>query len=81
VRSSAPLPALAAGAVLTFSLAGGALAAANPSGTSRPGAQCGEAGATIEPTGFLKSGFAIAESHYNPGSQYDVACFQLPSNH
>jgi hypothetical protein len=80
-RSRSAILALAAGTVLTFALAGGALAAANPSGTGRPGAECGEPGATVEPAGFLKPGFAIAESHYNPGSQYDVACFQVTSSH
>jgi hypothetical protein len=41
-----------------------ALAAPNPSGTGQPGAECGEPGATVEPPGFLKDGFAHAETVY-----------------
>ncbi|MBA2714002.1 MAG: hypothetical protein H0U55_10695 [Rubrobacteraceae bacterium] len=54
-----------------------AFAAANPSGTGPPNQECGEDGATVYPPGFLASGFANAEDHYNPGSQYDVACYQV----
>jgi hypothetical protein len=75
--------------------AGGASAAGNPSGTGQPGASCGAPGATSEPHGFGTGGFANAESHYagSPGtpsaahgnwhavSQYDVACYQVTSNH
>jgi hypothetical protein len=69
--------------------AAGAIAAPNPSptGTGQPGAECGDPGATIEPAGFTKPGFQIAEAHYankdgtHAVSQYDVACFQVPSNH
>jgi hypothetical protein len=72
-----------------------ALAASNPSGTGQPGAECGEPGATMELSGFLRDGFAHAETVYagsegtpsaangsaDAVSQYDVACFQVTSNH
>jgi hypothetical protein len=67
--------------------AAGAIAAPNPSGTGQPGAECGDPGATTEPAGFTKPGFANAEAHYankegtHAVSQYDVACFQVTSNH
>jgi hypothetical protein len=67
--------------------AAGAIAAPNPSGTGQPGAECGDPGATTEPAGFTKPGFQIAEAHYankdgtHAVSQYDVACFQVTSNH
>ena len=68
-----------------------AFAAANPSGTGQPGAECGEDNALVEPHGFRTDGFANAESRYagsdesnslhsnNPKavSQYDIACFQI----
>jgi len=88
--------ALLAAMVLTMALAGSALAARNPAGTGQPGAECGDEGATVEPVGFLTDGFANAEERYagsegtpsllhaNSGhavSQYDVACFQVTSNH
>ena len=57
-----------------------AYAAANPSGTGKPSQSCGSATASSEPHGFTTAGFANAESHYNPGSQYDVACYQLTQN-
>ena len=70
-------------------------ALAAPSGTGQPGAECGEPGATVEPPGFLKDGFAHAETVYagsegtpsaahgsvHAVSQYDVACYQVTSNH
>jgi hypothetical protein len=73
----------------------GASAARNPSGTGQPGASCGATGATSEPAGFGTTGFANAEVHYagskgtpsaahgssHAVSQYDVACFQVTSNH
>jgi hypothetical protein len=80
-------------AIVSVAMAGfgvaGATAAPNPSpsGTGQPGVECGDPGATSEPTGFTKPGFAIAEAHYanredtNAVSQYDVACFQVTSNH
>jgi hypothetical protein len=54
-----------------------AFAAANPSGTGKPDVECGEPGAESSPPGFETEGFANAEEHYNPGSQYDVACYQV----
>ena len=33
------------------------------------------------PAGFGTSGFANAQGHYAPISQYDVACFQLSQPH
>lgn len=90
------LVALGAAVVLTVAAAGNTLAARNPSGSGQPGAECGAAGATVRPHGFLTDGFAIAEAHYagsdgtaslahaassHAVSQYDVACFQVTSRH
>ncbi|MCA1703771.1 MAG: hypothetical protein LC808_11120 [Actinobacteria bacterium] len=86
---------LLTGALLAVAPLTPALAAPNPSGTGQPGAECGEPGATVEPAGFLKDGFAHAETVYagsegTPSaangnakavSQYDVACYQVTSNH
>jgi hypothetical protein len=83
------------GAALALSVASGALAGGNPSGTGQPSAECGEEGATMEPHGFTTGGFAHAELVYagsenskslhansdHAVSQYDVACFQITSNH
>lgn len=95
-RTRSPILALAAGALLALTVAGGALGARNPSGTGQPGAECGAPGATSEPPGFSSRGFANAETHYagsdgtaslahahsaHAVSQYDVACFQHTSNH
>src|SRR4051794_13518635 len=70
-------------------------AARNPAGTGQPSAECGDPGATLEPSGFGSSGFAHAETVYagsegsasalhansdHAVSQYDVACFQHTSN-
>lgn len=88
------LIASTAGVLLLIGSAGAAAAAPNPSGSGQPGAECGAAGATSEPSGFSSGGFANAETHYagsdgtaslrsgNPAavSQYDVACFQLTSS-
>jgi hypothetical protein len=52
-----------------------AFAAANPSGTGPPNQSCEEQPSS--PPGFKTAGFANAEQHYNPGSQYDVACYQV----
>ena len=85
--------ALFTGAVLAVAPLTPALAAPNPGGTGQPGAECGEPGATIEPAGFLTSGFERAEAVYagsegTPSaangsvqavSQYDVACYQVTS--
>ena len=71
------------------------LAAANPSGTGQPKAECGDENAIMEPNGFSSGGFAKAEAVYAGSdgsasashaqsvhaiSQYDVACYQLTSN-
>jgi hypothetical protein len=82
------------GAALALSVASGALAGGNPSGTGQPDAECGEENATMEPHGFTTGGFAHAELLYagsedsrsnsdneHAVSQYDVACFQITSNH
>jgi hypothetical protein len=87
--------ALLTTALLTIVPLSPAVAASNPSGTGQPGAECGEPGATMEPAGFLKDGFAHAETVYagsegtasaangsaHAVAQYDVACFQVTSNH
>jgi hypothetical protein len=87
---------LLVGGLLAIAAASPALAAPNPAGTGQPGAECGEEGATMEPHGFTATvGFAHAETVYagsegtpsaanggaNAVSQYDVACYQLTSNH
>ena len=83
------------GSATALSLASGALAGGNPADTGQPGAECGDDGATMEQHGFMTTGFAHAELMYagsedsdslNSGnqhavSQYDVACFQITSNH
>jgi len=71
-------------------------AARNPSGTGQPGAECGSPGAEVMPAGFETDGFAHAEDVYagsdnsaslahtdntHAVSQYDVACFQVTTNH
>lgn len=60
---------------LSLGVAGPGLAAPNPSGTGPPNQSCEEQPAA--PPGFSTGGFANADSHYDPGSQYDVACFQV----
>jgi len=60
---------------LALVAAGSGFAASNPSGTGPPNQSC-EAQPS-SPTGFDTSGFANAQNHYNPGSQYDVACYQI----
>jgi hypothetical protein len=57
----------------------GASAAANPSGTGPPSQSCEEQ--PMGPAGFDTAGFANAQGHYNPISQYDVACYQLSHKH
>ena len=88
------LVALLAGGLLALAPAAG-LAASNPAGAGQPGAECGETGATMDPAGFLTAGFAHAETVYagsdgTPSlahgsfhgvSQYDIACYQVTSNH
>jgi len=68
--------------VCLFALAGvaGASAARNPSDKGPPSVECGDLGATSAPPGFAVPGFAKAELHYAPGSQYDVACYQQTQN-
>ncbi len=73
-----------------------ASAAANPAGQGQPSAECGDTNATVMPNGFSSGGFAHAEEVYagsdgaastmhsqsaHAVSQYDVACYQLTSNH
>ena len=88
--------ALAIASSVAFGTVALASAAANPSGTGQPGAECGEEDAFLEPAGFMTDGFAHAESVYagsdgtasllhansdHAVSQYDVACFQYTANH
>lgn len=95
-RSRSAILSLTAGAVLAFAMSGGALAASNPNGTGQPSQECGSPTAGQMPNGFGTSGFAHAETVYagsdgtasllharssNAVSQYDVACFQVTSNH
>jgi hypothetical protein len=92
-----PLRKIILGAVLAGALAlapQAAFAAANPSGSGQPGAECGDEGATTEPAGFMTGGFETAEARYagsdgtaslasgneHAVSQYDVACFQVTSS-
>ena len=89
------LVALLAAGLLATAVAAPGLAAPNPAGTGQPGAECGEEGATMEPAGFLTAGFAHAETVYagsdgtpslangssHAVSQYDIACYQVTSNH
>ena len=89
------LVALLAGGLLAAAAAAPGLAAPNPAGTGQPGAECGEEGATMEPAGFFTAGFAHAETVYagsdgtpslahgssHAVSQYDIACYQVTSNH
>jgi hypothetical protein len=76
--------AIVLGCAALVAVPAAASAARNPSGTGQPSQECGDPGATSEPTGFGTSGFAIAEGVYADGSghnvsQYDVACFQFTS--
>ena len=61
----------------------------------QPGAECCDPGATLTPPGFDSGGFAKAELRYagsdgtpslrsgnaHAVSQYDIACYQVTSNH
>jgi hypothetical protein len=84
------------GGLLTLSVATGAFAAGNPNGTGQPSQSCGSATASTSPNGFNTAGFAIAEGVYAGSdgthsaananssaavSQYDVACYQVTTNH
>jgi hypothetical protein len=63
-------------ATLMLALSSGPAAfAANPPGTGPPTQSCEDQPSS--PPGFGTSGFANGEAHYNPGSQYDTACFQV----
>jgi hypothetical protein len=88
--------ALAIAGSVAFGTVALASAAANPSGTGQPGAECGEENAFLEPAGFMTDGFAHAETVYagsdgtasllhansdHAVSQYDVACFQYTASH
>jgi hypothetical protein len=70
---------LIATCVLAFGAAVPGFAASNPSGTGPPNQSCEDQPSA--PPGFGKPGFSIAESPYNPGSQYDVACYQVSKHH
>jgi len=59
--------------------AGSGLAASNPSGTGPPNQSCEEQPSS--PPGFNSAGFQNAQNHYNEGSQYDVACYQVSQHH
>lgn len=95
-RSRSAILALAGGAVLAFAMSGGVFAASNPNGTGQPSQSCGSPTAGQMPNGFGTAGFAHAETVYagsdgtpsllharssHAVSQYDVACFQVTSNH
>jgi hypothetical protein len=83
------------GAGLALSLASGTFAVSSPNGAGQPFAACGDAGAQLEPPGFLKDGFAHAESVYagsenthslvsnnsHAVSQYDIACVRFTASH
>jgi len=71
---------LASAAALAVALAipTGALAA-NPGTHGLPSQSCEDQ--PMGPPGFDTTGFARAEGHYSPISQYDVACFQLSQSH
>ncbi|MDP9223131.1 MAG: hypothetical protein M3P18_04615 [Actinomycetota bacterium] len=60
---------------LALGVAAPGFAASSPSGTGPPNQSCEEQPSS--PPGFATWGFSNAESHYNPGSQYDVACYQV----
>jgi hypothetical protein len=66
---------LTATCVLALGAAAPVFAASNPSHTGPPNQSCEEQPSA--PPGFATPGFSNAESHYNPGSQYDVACYQV----
>ena len=67
--------------------AAGALAARNPSGTGPPSQTCGSATAPNTPgrsasaPGSAFNPIGTAGGVYNPGSQYDVACYQVSQSH
>ena len=65
--------------VLALGAAAPGFAASNRSGTGPPNQSCEEQPSS--PPGFSTPGFSNAENHYNPGSQYDVACYQVSQHH
>lgn len=81
--------------LLALAVAVPAFADSNPNGTGQPSQSCGSPTASMSPNGFNTAGFAHAETVYagsegtpsaangssNAVSQYDVACFQVTSNH
>ena len=84
------------GGLLSVSVAAGAFAAGNPNGTGQPSQSCGSSTATRSPNGFSTAGFAkaalvyagstgtasAAHAHSSAAvSQYDVACYQVTTNH
>jgi hypothetical protein len=85
---------VALGLSLTVGVAGAVLGAANPAGTGQPSVECEDVRpghADSAPGSAFKEG-GNAGTHYageqpqnskNPHSvsQYDVACFQVESNH
>jgi hypothetical protein len=86
----------AASLLLGLSFGSVSAGSGNPAGTGQPGAECGDAGATLEPAGFLTDGFATAEAHYAGSdgtaslanansdaavSQYDIACVHYTASH
>jgi hypothetical protein len=71
--------AVATSLALALAIPTGASAAANPSGHGLPSQSCEEQ--PMGPAGFNTAGFANAQGHYNPISQYDVACYQLSQPH
>ena len=86
----------AASLALSMSTAAVLAGGGNPAGTGQPGAECGDEGATLEPSGFQTDGFATAESHYagsdgtasvanansdHAVSQYDIACVHYTASH
>ncbi len=81
--------------LLALAVAVPAFADSNPNGTGQPSQSCGSPTASTMPNGFNTDGFVHATTVYagSPGtpsaangsgtavSQYDVACFQVTSNH
>ena len=78
--TSKSLLTLIAGFLLTFGDCA-VMYADNPhtgGGTGQPNQSCEQQ--PNSPPGFSSGGFANADEHYNPGSQYDVACYQQSNN-
>jgi hypothetical protein len=90
------LTVISAATIVLVLSAASVAAGGNPAGTGQPGAECGDEGAQLEPPGFLKDGFAIAEGRYagsdgtpslahatsdHAVSQYDIACVHFTASH